>query len=96
MPNKYIAYFDESGDHGLETIDPDFPAFVLCGCVYKIEEYLRIEIPAFSEIKFTNFGHDAVVMHSRKIRKQLGAFKMLQNKEIRAGFMGQIAAFLKY
>ncbi len=93
MVNKHIAYFDESGDHGLETIDPEFPAFVLCGCVYEISDYLNVEAPAFSAIKFAYFGHDAVVMHSRHIRKQLGPFKILQNTAVRTQFLGQISAF---
>lgn len=95
MAIKHIAYFDESGDHGLESIDPDFPAFVLCGCVYEIADYLKIEAPAFSAIKFANFGHDAVVMHSRHIRKQLGPFKILQDSATRIRFLGEIAAFFR-
>lgn len=95
MVIKHIAYFDESGDHGLESIDPEFPAFVLCGCVYEISEYLRTECPAFSAIKFANFGHDAVVMHSRHIRKRLGPFKVLQDKSTREKFLGQISTFFK-
>jgi hypothetical protein len=94
MPYKHIAYFDESGDHGLETIDPDFPAFVLCGCVYEIDEYRNIECPNFLAIKFRHFGHDAVVMHSRKIRKHLGPFKILQDKSTRLTFMKDIAQFI--
>jgi Protein of unknown function (DUF3800) len=95
MTFKHVAYFDESGDHGLETIDPGFPAFVLCGCVYQIDEYLRAEAPAFSAIKFANFGHDAVVMHSRQIRKQLGPFKILQNPLVRKRFLAEIASFFQ-
>lgn len=95
MAHRHIAYFDESGDHGLETIDPEFPAFVLCGCVYEIDEYRTIECPNFSAIKFKHFGHDAVVMHSRKIRKHLGPFKILQDKAARLAFMKDIAQFME-
>ena len=28
-PSRYIAFFDECGDHSLEQIDRDFPLFVL-------------------------------------------------------------------
>ncbi|UUE99924.1 DUF3800 domain-containing protein [Xanthomonas hortorum pv. pelargonii] len=27
--SNYIVYVDESGDHGLETLDPNYPVFVL-------------------------------------------------------------------
>src|SRR5690349_13368865 len=88
--SSYIAYFDESGDHGMEKIDPDFPAFVLCGWIFKKEDYLQKELPAITRIKFTHFGHDAVVFHSRDIRKRLGPFQVLANKENRERFMADI------
>lgn len=84
-------YFDESGDHGLDKIDPDFPVFVLCGFLYKITEYLQHECPSFSSIKFDTFGHDAVIFHSRDIRKQLGPFQILQDKTKRETFLGRIS-----
>ena len=27
--SKYVVYVDESGDHGLKNIDPNYPVFVL-------------------------------------------------------------------
>jgi hypothetical protein len=32
--STYIAYVDESGDHGLQTIDNQYPLFVLAFCVF--------------------------------------------------------------
>jgi len=90
---EYVAYFDESGDHGLATIDPSFPAFVLCGCVYRIEEYLQADAPAFSRIKFATFGHDAVVMHSYRIRKRERPFDILKKAAMRTEFLDRISAF---
>jgi hypothetical protein len=89
--SSYIAYFDESGDHGLETIDLTFPMFVLCGCVFKIEDYLQKTLPDFSRIKFDHFGHDAVIFHSRTIRKRLGPFQVLSDKSKREAFMERIS-----
>jgi hypothetical protein len=91
--SSHIAYFDECGDHGLETIDAAFPVFVLCGAVFKIPDYLGHDLPAFSEIKFKHFGHDAVIFHSRDIRKQVGYFQILQNQAIRQQFMADISNF---
>jgi hypothetical protein len=93
--SDYIAYFDESGDHGLESIDPEFPVFVLCGCLFKIEHYLQRELAAFSAIKFAHFGHDAVVFHSRDIRKKIGPFQILANADKRQKFMDHIALYFK-
>lgn len=91
--SDYIAYFDESGDHGLSTIDPQFPVFVLCGWLFEVRHYLNHELAAFSKIKFKHFGHDAVVFHSHKIRKRIGPFKILAQPERRKEFMEDIARY---
>jgi len=94
MPEpKYIAYFDESGDHGMANIDASFPVFVLCGWVFRIEDYARQAAPAFSMLKFKHFGHDALVFHSREIRKQLGPFQIFAQRERREPFMADTADF---
>jgi Protein of unknown function (DUF3800) len=93
--SDYIAYFDETGDHGLDNIDPDFPVFVLCGWVFKIKDYLQKECPAFCAIKFDHFGHDAVVFHSRDIRKRQGAFQILTNNKRRRDFLADISDYFE-
>jgi hypothetical protein len=93
MQSEHIAYFDESGDHGMEKIDAEFPVFVLCGCVFKISDYLTRELPDFSRIKFKHFGHDAVVFPSRDIRKKLGPFQILTDKLKNHEFMENINAY---
>lgn len=90
---EYVAYFDESGDHGLENIDPKFPMFVLCGVVFKIDEFLACDLPAFTALKFKHFGHDAVVFHSYKIRKRLGPFAQLIDNSKREAFLADISGF---
>jgi hypothetical protein len=91
--SEFIAYFDESGDHGLDNIDLDYPVFVLCGCVFRITHYLEHDLPAFSKIKFDHFDHDAVILHSRAIRKRLGVFQALRDRQKCEKFMADVAAF---
>jgi hypothetical protein len=93
--SSHIAYFDESGDHGLQKIDQDFPVFVLCGCIFKKEDYLKNDLQSFSSIKFKHFGHDAVVFHSQEIRKRVGYFQILAKKETREAFTSDISDFFK-
>jgi hypothetical protein len=88
--SSYIVYVDESGDHGLENTDPDFPIFVLAFCVFKKEDYLSKIVPRLQGLKFKYFGHDLVVFHEREIRKNTGAFRILQNATIRSEFMGDL------
>lgn len=91
--SEFIVYFDECGDHGLASIDPTFPVFVLCACVFRIKNYLKDDLKNFSKIKFDHFGHDSVVFHSREIRKRLGLFQILADPAKRVQFMSDVASY---
>ena len=85
--SEYIAYADESGDHGLGSIDPQFPVFALSLCLLKKEEYIDTIVPAFQRFKFDVWGHDAVVLHENAIRKSKGDFAfLLTNADLRRRF----------
>ena len=79
--SDYIIYVDESGDHGLVSIDPGYPVFVLAFCIFHKQEYTEHVIPSLQRFKFKHFGHDMVVLHEREIRKDKGMFRFLQSKE---------------
>jgi hypothetical protein len=64
-----VVYIDESGDHHLDKIDPDFPVFVLVLAITDRDEYIDRIIPAFNRVKFRFFGSEAVIFHSYEIRK---------------------------
>ncbi len=83
----YIIYVDESGDHSLESIDLDFPVFVLDFCIFRKDHYAHAVSPNVQAFKFRHFGHDIVRLHERDIRKQKPPFVFLQNQEKRAVFM---------
>lgn len=97
MPSfsDHVIYVDESGDHGLESIDEQFPVFVLAFCIFRKADYVRTIVPAIQEFKFRWFGHDMVVLHEREIRKQVGAFSFLQNQGVRERFMGELTAIIE-
>lgn len=73
--SNYICYVDESGDHGLETVDPNYPLFVLAFCVFHKRHYVQVVAPAIETFKFRHFGYDTVVLHENEIRKEKGDFK---------------------
>lgn len=56
--SEYIVYVDESGDHGLKTIDPNYPVFVLAFCIFKTLDYVKTAVPLLQDFKFKHFGHD--------------------------------------
>lgn len=89
--SDYIVFADESGDHGLASIDPQFPVFALVFCVFEKEAYISSVEPAFRKLKFKYFGHDAAILHEREIRKQEPPFSFLrQNAPLREAFMSDV------
>lgn len=89
--SDYIVYADESGDHGLDRIDQDFPVFCLAFVAVKKTEYIEKLVPAIQRIKFDFWGHDWVVFHEHEIRKQKETFAIFKNDRIlRADFYQRI------
>ena len=90
--SDHIVFVDESGDHGLTGIDPQFPVFALAFCVLRKEDYIAQVTPAFQRFKFEFFGHDEVVLHEHEIRKQQQPFTFLRaDPDLRGRFMGAIS-----
>jgi hypothetical protein len=67
--DDYIVFVDESGDHGLESIDPNYPVFVLAFCLFSKEDYACSAVPAVLRFKFKHFGPDKVILHEHDIVK---------------------------
>ena len=88
--SDFIVYVDESGDHGLVSIDPHYPVFVLAFCIFRKDEYRLQASPALQELKFRHFGHDMVVLHERDIRKASGQFSFLVDAGRREPFLEDV------
>jgi len=85
--SDFVVYVDESGDHGLKTMDNTYPMFVLAFCVFNKQQYANDITPKLQEFNFRYFGHDMVVLHEHEIRKPKGPFTILFDPEIRDRFM---------
>ncbi|MDE0512370.1 MAG: DUF3800 domain-containing protein [Gammaproteobacteria bacterium] len=88
--SDYIIYVDESGDHSLDGVNPDYPVFVLDFCIFRKEHYVNRVVPNVQAFKFAHFGHDIVILHEHEIRKQKPPFVFLQNQDKRAVFMDEL------
>ncbi len=75
--SDYLVFVDESGDHSLVSIDPQYPVFVLCFCIVHKQVYCQEITPRLRELKIEAFGHDLVVLHEHEIRKRRGPFRSL-------------------
>lgn len=80
--SDYIVFVDESGDHSLESVNTDYPIFVLAFCILPTMAYVDVITPAVRRLKCQLFGHDLVVLHEHDIRKKTGPFARL-GKEAR-------------
>ena len=81
-----IVYLDESGDHSLELVDKDFPFFALAMFICEETIYNQKISPAINQFKMDFFGHEAVIIHSRDIRKAQRDFGILTNPAKRKEF----------
>ncbi|WP_299195077.1 DUF3800 domain-containing protein [uncultured Amphritea sp.] len=94
--SKYIVYVDESGDHSLQSIDPNYPIFVLAFCVFHKRHYSEAIVSALEKFKFNHFGHDQVVLHENEIRKEKGVFNIFRSKEEKYDFLNQLTEIIEY
>jgi hypothetical protein len=88
--SDYLVFVDESGDHGLDTIDPGYPVFVLAFCVINKADYVGQIVPAIQRFKLKHFGHDNIILHEREIRKDIGDFAFLKSREKKEAFLGEL------
>ena len=93
--NSWI-YADESGDHGLVAIDPQYPVFALVFCALRKADYIAGVVPAVQRFKFGIWGHDAVVLHEHDIRKSKGPFAiLLTDRALRERFYSDLNSLVE-
>ena len=90
-PSRFLAFFDECGDHSLEKIDRDFPLFVLALVLVERSVYQNQILPEFNRFKLRYFNHEGINLHSRDIRLAAGPFSLLLNPAIRPQFMAELS-----
>lgn len=88
----HLVFVDESGDHLLARIDPQFPVFVLLFAIISKRDYVERVCPALQRFKFEFWGHDEVVLHEHDIRKPAGEFLFLLQQAVRTRFLAALTA----
>jgi len=91
---KFFFFLDETGDHGLDFIDKNFPLFLLCGCLIREDNLLLLE-KDIKDFKIKYFKSDAVVLHSRDIRKCQSSFQILFDLELKAKFYQELNSIVE-
>lgn len=93
--SDYVVYVDESGDHGMQNLDPDYPIFVLAFCVFHKKHYCETVAPQLQKFKFKHFGHDLIILHEHEIRKEKSPFNIFGSKKERLNFMGELGDIIQ-
>ena len=92
--SNYVVYVDESGDHGMQTLDANYPVFVLAFCIFQKRYYCETVVPALEKFKFNHFGHDLVVLHEHEIRKEKGNFNFFLSREHKHDFLNELTGII--
>ncbi len=92
--SNFVVYVDESGDHSLESVDQQYPVFVLAFCVFHKGHYTSHIVPAVERFKFRHFGHDVVVLHETDIRKERGCFRF-SSRPHKEAFLGELTSIIE-
>jgi hypothetical protein len=69
--------------------------FVLAFCIFDKAAYANDVTSLMHHLKFKHFGHDAVVLHAREIRKSLKPFEFLQIKARREDFLADLNSLIQ-
>jgi hypothetical protein len=86
MTTMKVMFLDESGNHALAPIDPDYPVFVLGGVIVDqdyadgpLEDCLR-------SFKREVLGNDDLVLHTADLARNRNGFEAMQDTDFRLRF----------
>jgi hypothetical protein len=91
--SDYIVYVDESGDHSLTRINPQYPVFVLAFCIFHKGHYADSVIQALTRFKFDHFGHYMLVLHEHDIRKEKNGF-VFESRAAKHAFLAELGEII--
>lgn len=84
--SQLLCFIDESGDHSLEVIDPEYPMFVLGGCIVEMDYYKKVVVPEMDRFKNQVFGTKEVILHTADIVRRRREFRKLTDEVFRKHF----------
>lgn len=79
-------FLDESGDHNLSVIDPEYPVFVLGGVITDKEYAEGMLTAALDEFKRELFGSTDIVLHTADLSRNRNGFEAMQDYGFRNRF----------
>lgn len=90
----YVMFLDESGDHSLDKIDPEFPMFVLVGCIFSREDHDGVVEARMRQYKQDLFGRRDIILHTADITRNRGSFERMKEEAFRQRFYAETNALV--
>lgn len=81
-----ILFLDESGDHSLSIIDPQFSVFVLCGAIFEEEYHRDTAAERLDAFKMKLFGNREIILHTADFTRNKSGFEAMSEHEFRSAF----------
>ena len=90
-----VMFLDESGDHNLAVIDPQYPLFVLGGVIVD-KAYAEGEMTdALNRFKAEVLGNQACVLHTADITRNRHGFERMQAPGFRERFYEKLNTLMR-
>lgn len=90
-----VLFLDESGDHNLRIVDPQYPLFVLGGVIVE-QSYAEGEMAErVSAFKRELFGRDDMVLHTADITRNRNGFERLKDAAFRQRFYESLNGLMR-
>ena len=95
MNRVKILFLDESGDHNLSVIDPQYPLFVLGGVIVDSEYAEGLLHDALDKFKYEMFGRSDIALHTADITRNRNGFEDMKDDAFRSRFYGRLNELMR-
>ncbi|HEY2545328.1 MAG TPA: DUF3800 domain-containing protein [Candidatus Acidoferrum sp.] len=85
---------DESGDHSLTKIDPQYPVFVLCGVIIDENYHNGAATHALNHFKDQLFGRREIILHTVDFTRNQAGYEAMATHDFRLRFFGELHALI--
>ncbi|MCL4538082.1 MAG: DUF3800 domain-containing protein [Bacteroidetes bacterium] len=88
-------FLDESGDHSLTIIDPQYPLFVLGGIIVDSDYASGEMTERVRKFKLDVFGDEDLILHTADIARNRNGFERLKDSEFRERFYSELNKLMR-
>jgi hypothetical protein len=90
-----VLFLDESGDHNLAIIDPQYPLFVLGGVILD-KDYAEGELTGrINDLKMKVFRRKDIILHTADLTRNRNGFEQLKEESFRKFFYNELNSLIK-